>query len=96
MPAMSSNPQAALLAPSSVRTQVSQTVGYTLSLLDKQEITDISADTEEPTKVVEDVIDQYMIEEGVGQVAIEVLDAKEAEMLSHGRQYDIVSVFLLM
>ena len=51
-----------------------------MSLLDKQEITDISADTEDPTKVVEDVIDQYMIEEGVGQVAIEVLDAKEAEM----------------
>ena len=65
-----------------------------MSLLDKQEITDISADTEGPTKVVEDVIDQYMIEEGGGQVAIEVLDAKEAEMLSHGRQYDIVSVFL--
>ena len=51
-----------------------------MSLLDKQEITDISADTEDPTKVVEDVIDQYMIEEGVDQVAIEVLDAKEAEM----------------
>ena len=48
--------------------------------MDKQEITDISADTEDPTKVVEDVIDQYMIEEGVDQVAIEVLDAKEAEM----------------
>ena len=79
MPAMSSNPQAALLAPSSVRTQVSQTVGYTLSLLDKQEITDISADTEDPTKVVEDVIDQNVIFEGV---AIEVLDAKEAEMFA--------------
>ena len=46
----------------------------------EEEITDISADTEEPTKVVEDVIDQYVIFEGVGQVAIEVLDAKEAEM----------------
>ena len=53
-----------------------------MSLLDKQEITDISADTEDPTKVVEDVIDQYMIEEGVDQVAIEVLDAKEAEMFA--------------
>ena len=51
-----------------------------VTLLDEEEITDISAETEEPTKVVEDVIDQYVIFEGVGQVAIEVLDAKEAEM----------------